>query len=235
MELLTSEVVLPLSGSTVICKEGDGYADRTLLRKGKRIHQLLPEYINFMIQTIDGEKSKLSDVMRLLVPDFEFLLIEAYKLNYGETLEFNHVCGECGKITLQSFNMGDLQLLPLPKACSGPPDPMLDVTLPRSKKRARIGFLTVENDIIFNETYLSTGQADLNQGDFLCLRMLEGEDPVSYEAVVRLPLMDHKALRKRRRELQAGYDTLVTVQCEHCGVFDVVNVLGLRDFLFPSG
>lgn len=235
MELLTNEVTLPLSQFFVSIKEGTGYTDRVLLKKGKRIHQLLPEYILALTTSINGEKPKLADITNLLVPDFEFLLIEAYKLNYGDMLEFNNVCGECGKVTLHSFNMNDLQLLPLPKACSGPPDPTLDLVLPRSKKRARVGFLTVQSDMIFNETYLSSGQADLNQGDFLSLRMLEGEDPVSYEAVVKLPLMDHKALRKKRRELQAGYDPLVTVQCEHCNVYDVVNVLGLRDFLFPSG
>lgn len=235
MELLSTEVTLPLANFNVVLKEGDGYTDRVLLKKGKRIHELLPEYLLALTKTINGEKPKLSDIMGLLVPDFEFLLIKAYILNYGDILEFNNVCAECGKVTTQSFDMSTLPMLPLPKACSGPPDPTLDLVLPRSKKRARVGFMTVQNDMIFNETYLSSGQADLNQGDFLSLRMLEGVDPISYEEVIRLPLMDHKALRKKRRELQAGYDTLVTVQCEHCSAYDVVNVLGLRDFLFPSG
>lgn len=235
MELLTAEVSLPLSTHIVGLSEGTGYTDRVLLKKGKRIHELLPEYLLALTKTINGEKPKLADILNLLVPDFEFLLIEAYKLNYGDILEFNNVCAECGKVTMQSFDMSTLPMLPLPKACSGPPDPTLDLVLPRAKKRARVGFMTVQNDMIFNETYLSSGQADLNQGDFLSLRMLEGVDPISYEEVIRLPLMDHKALRKKRRELQAGYDTLVTVQCEHCSAYDVVNVLGLRDFLFPSG
>lgn len=235
MELLTNEVTLPLSGAVVVGQEGTGYVDRILMRKGKRIHELLPDYLLALTKTINGEKPSRADIIKLLVPDFEFLLIEAYKLNYGDILEFNNVCAECGKLTSHSFDISTLPMLPLPKACSGPPDPTLDLVLPRSKKRARVGFLTVQNDMIFNEAFLSTGQADLNQGDFLALRMLEGEDPVSYEAVVSLPLMDHKALRKKRRELQAGYDTLVTVQCEHCSAYDVVNILGLRDFLFPSG
>ena len=235
MELLKSEVVLPLCSQSVELSEGTGYVDRILMKKGKRIHELLPEYLLALTKTINGEKPKLADIMDLLVPDFEFLLIEAYKLNYGDLLEFNNVCNECGKLTSQKVDVSSLPLLPLPKACSGPPDPVLDLVLPRSKKRAKVGFLTVQSDMIFNETYLSSGQPDLNQGDFLSLRMLEGVDQISYEEVVNLPLMDHRELRKKRRELQAGYDPLVAVQCDHCSAYDVVNILGLRDFLFPSG
>jgi hypothetical protein len=89
--------------------------------------------------------------------------------------------------------------------------------------------------MIINEAISASGMVDLNQTDFQSLRMLEGCDPISYEDVINLPLMDHKAIRTKRKELVCGYDPLVSLVCESCQNYDVTNILGLRDFLFPSG
>jgi hypothetical protein len=235
MELLTAEVILPVSSITCEIHEGDGYNDRVLLKKGKRLYQVLPEYLASLITSINGEKAKVADVMQFLVPDYEFLLVESYKLNYGNSLSFMNVCSACGQLNKHDVDLSELPLIPLSEDITGGPDPVIDLVLPRTKKRARIGFLTVQNDMILNEQGATSGSTDLNQGDFLSLRMLEGSDPVAYEDVVRLPLMDHKAIRTARRQLQAGYDPLVSLICESCQNYDVSNILGLRDFLFPSG
>ena len=234
-ELLTKEVETPVSQERIIIREQDGYAERLLLKKGKRIHQCLPDYLSFMIQSINGEKCTTERVRQFLVPDYEYSLIEAYRVCYGDTLTFVQVCPSCGQLNEHSIDLSQLPLIPLPEEVTGGPDPVVDFVLPRTKKRARVGFLTVASDMIINEQHANAGSADLNQGDFLSLRMLEGSDPLSYEDVVRLPLMDHKIIRQKRRLLQAGYDPLVTLICESCQNYDVTNILGLRDFLFPSG
>ena len=235
MELITVEVTTPLSGKLIKIKEGDGYTERLLLKKGKRLHQVIPDYLASLLVEMDGNPCKTSDVMQFLVPDYEFLLIEAYKNSFGDDLNFFNVCSTCGQMNSHTVNLTELPMLPLPENCTGGSDPVIDLVLPRAKLRARVGFLTVQNDMILNEQISAAGSIDLNQSDYLSLRMLEGCDPVSYEDVVKLPLMDHKALRKARRELVAGYDPLISLVCESCGNYDVTNILGLRDFLFPSG
>ena len=235
MELLTTEVITPISQLKIVVQEGTGYNERALLKKGKRLHQVIPDYLASLIAEMDGKPCKTSDVMQFLVPDYEFLLIEAYKNCFDPFLSFVNVCSNCGQMNSHTVNLSELPMIPLPENCTGGTDPVIDLVLPRTKLRARVGFLTVQNDMILNEQMSSQGSVDLNQGDYLSLRMLEGCDPVSYEDVVKLPLMDHKAIRKARRELVAGYDPLVSLVCESCGNYDVTNILGLRDFLFPSG
>jgi len=235
MELLTTEVITPISQLKIVVQEGTGYNERALLKKGKRLHQVIPDYLASLIAEMDGKPCKTSDVMQFLVPDYEFLLIEAYKNCFDSFLSFVNVCSNCGQMNNHTVDLSELPMLPLPENCTGGTDPVIDLVLPRTKLRARVGFLTVQNDMILNEQMSSQGSVDLNQGDYLSLRMLEGCDPVSYEDVVKLPLMDHKAIRKARRGLVAGYDPLVSLVCESCGNYDVTNILGLRDFLFPSG
>jgi hypothetical protein len=235
MELITNEVTTPVSKLTAKVRETDGYSERLLLKKGKRLHQVIPDYLASIIVEYDGKPCKVADVMQFLVPDYEFLLIEAYRVNFLDELSFMNVCSNCGAMNSHVVNLSELPMIPLPENCTGGTDPVIDLVLPRTKLRARVGFLTVQNDMILNEQMSNQGSVDLNQGDYLSLRMLEGCDPVSYEDVVKLPLMDHKAIRKARRELVAGYDPLVSLVCESCGNYDVTNILGLRDFLFPSG
>lgn len=70
MELLTSDVILPLKSISCKIREGNGYADRILLKKNKRLHQVLPEYLNSLLESMDGSPCKIEDVMKLLVPDY---------------------------------------------------------------------------------------------------------------------------------------------------------------------
>jgi hypothetical protein len=235
MDLQTVDVIAPVSGKAFKLVEGTGYSDRLLLKKGKRLHQVIPDYLASLIAEMDGAPCKVADVMQLLVPDYEFLLIENYKNCFDVELEFMNVCSACGQLNKHTIDLSTLPIIPLSEEITGGPDPVVDLVLPRSKLRARVGFLIVQNDMILNEQHSSAGSVDLNQGDYLSLRMLEGSDPVSYEDVVRLPLKDHKAIRKARRELVAGYDPLVSLVCDSCQNYDVTNILGLRDFLFPSG
>ena len=113
-------------------------------------------------------------------------------------------------------------------------DPTISLTLPRSKKAAIVGMLNGHKEAILIEQILTTG-ADLNQGDFLSLRELDGSKDFSYEDVVKLPLADHKAIRSARKKLVCGYDTIITVTCDTCGSKNSINVVMHKDFLLPTG
>ena len=90
MELLTTEVIAPLNGKTYVLVEGTGYSERQLLKKGKRLHQVIPDYLASLISSADGEPCKTADVLQLLVPDYEFLLIESYKNCFNSKIRKTH-------------------------------------------------------------------------------------------------------------------------------------------------
>ncbi|MGC8718231.1 MAG: hypothetical protein ACP5RW_09580, partial [bacterium] len=76
---------------------------------------------------------------------------------------------------------------------------------------------------------------DPNQSTFLSIRSIDGSDKFSYEDIVNLPLMDHKAIRTVRSKLLFGPDTNIVVRCKSCGVKMQLNILVNKDFLFPAG
>lgn len=233
MELLRKSVVTPLAGSQVILREGDGYADRMLSKNANKLSHAIPDYLAFMIVSVDNDSEITRDkVLELLVPDYEYLLIEAYKLNYGDDLEFRRVCRYCGAYDEHSVPIGNLPVVEPPAGHTGGKDPVYTIMLPRTKKKASLGFMKVKNELIIAD---QGDVPDPNQIDYLSLRSIEGVDDLSYESVVGLPLADHKAIRKQKAKMVCGYDPVVSVRCPSCEAVDAVNILGLRDFLFFWG
>jgi len=226
-------VTLPVSKKEVEIQEGDGYTERALLKKNKRVYETIPFYIAASVLSLDGkEKVEAKDIQELLVPDIEALLIEIYKLNHGSELWFEHQCQVCGKTSDVMVDLEELGFRELPEGIEGP-DPTLDLTLPRSKKKAVIGCLKGKQETTLLDMQFA-GHLDLNQADFQCLRSLDGDPNFSYEDVIKLPLADHKAIRRTRRNLISGYDVDVEITCPKCDSKDQVNILMQRDFLFSG-
>jgi hypothetical protein len=94
--------------------------------------------------------------------------------------------------------------------------------------------LTAEKELELLQQAATTG-TDLNQGDFKSLRALDGDITFSFEDVIRLKLADHKAIRKARNKLIAGYDPTAIITCPDCEEQTALNVLLHKDFLFPAG
>jgi len=234
---LQSTVILPISHKEVVIQEGDGYLDRILLKKNKRVFEVMPEYLAAHVVSIDGRgEIKEKDILDLLVPDQEWLAVELYKLKYDQIMELTFGCPHCGHVdTDKGLDLGKLEVIPVPEGAVGP-DPTFEVVLPRSGKKARIGFLDGHKERFLMELEASTGgDIDLNQADFKALRELDGVSVFSYEDVAMLPPKDHAVIRRARKKLICGYDTNVIVECDSCGRKTVINILTHRDFLLPGG
>jgi len=231
----TRKLTFHVCKEPVTIKEGDGNVDKILLRKNRKFYEATSEYLAALTQSI-GKKTSItkSDIMDLVSGDQTFLSIECYKLNYGDIFEFEYSCPDCNEPPgNQFFDLTKLPVIKLPQDLDTT-DPTISLTLPRSKKTATVGMLNGHKEAILIEQILTTG-ADLNQGDFLSLRELDGSKDFSYEDVVKLPLADHKAIRGARKKLVCGYDTIITVTCDTCGSKNSRNVVMHKDFLLPTG
>lgn len=228
--------VLPISQQEVTIREADGYTERLLLRRNRKIYEVVPEYLASMIVRM-GSKEEVTkkDVLALLTPDQEFLAIECFKLNYGDKFEFDYECPSVGcnqGVVERAFNLNDLEFTKLDPELAGT-DPTVTVTLPRSGKVAVIGMLDGKKELMLLEQ-ASNGTLDLVQSAYQAIRSLDGQE-CSYEDIVNLPLADQKAIRKARRKLVCGYDTNIVVTCDECGEKVTINVLMHKDFFLPAG
>ena len=233
-QLAEKELILPISQHVVVIREGDGFATKLLLKRGKRGSETIYDYLASFIVTLDGmEKISAKELKDLLVPDTEYLAIECHRFNYGERFEFDLTCPYCSELTHNAINWATVEYIPLSSDSSGPPDPIVTITLPRSGCVCDIGMLNGHKEaILLNQE--ASGGLDLNQGDYLSLRSIDGSKSFTYEQVVKLPLLDHYEIRKARKKLVCGYDTRVIVLCPSCGERTRVNLLMHRDFLAPG-
>lgn len=230
----TRDITLPISGKKIVIREGDGYSTRALLKKNKRIYDSVFDYLSSMVVSIDGRTGITRvDVLKLLTPDQEFLSFEVYKLNYGDVFEFDFGCPSCGADSEQTIPLDKLPFATLPEDLKGP-DPIINLTLPRSKKTAIVGMLTGEKELELL-TLASANGLDINQSSFRSLRALDNMTEFTYEDVINLPLADHKSIRRARKRLICGYDANILVRCPECEEESVVNILMHRDFLLPAG
>lgn len=224
-------VKLPVSGVEAVLQEAIGGQERAFLKRGTPVYQAIPDYLCSMLVTLAGRKPTIEDLLALYVPDQEFLLVEACKLNSIDGIwEFRFRCGAnlCGQWSEHTY---DLNQLPVMQA---PDKPTIELILPRTKKTAVVAMLTGKQERLLMDQAASTG-ADLNQADYQCLASLNGKTDFTFIEVENLPFADHKAIRKARQQLTCGYDTAIGVICPHCGNRDRFNILMHPDFLFWGG
>jgi hypothetical protein len=232
-------VTLPVSGDVVIVKESDGYSEKSFrqaLKRSTRVTDCIPDYLAALVKSVNGKGGVTkSDILGMLFYDSRFLTIEAYRVGYGDEFTFQNVCASCGAVNKHMVDLSTLHLEPLPKGSSGGKDPLFDLTLPRCKKKCKIGYNDGHKEKIISDAIAASGVYDGNQGDYLAVRQLEGCDPVTYEDIIKLAGRDHKAIRDKQKAITCGYDTSVVVSCESCGAKDLVDITMSRDFLFPGG
>jgi hypothetical protein len=228
----TREVVLPIGGQNVKIKEGDGYATRILLKRNKKMFEIISDYLaSFVVSIGSLKKVTPAHILDLFVPDQDFLSVECYKLNYGDTFIFNEMCLACGTESEHSFPLADMKFVK-PKV-EDSRDPSVIVILPKTKKKIKLGLLTGHKEALVM-SQIETG-IDINQSEFQSIREFDGSTDFSYEDVLHLPLADHRALGKARKDLFCGFDANVKITCPSCSTPSVINVLVHRDFLFPIG
>lgn len=236
MPLDERSVTLPVSKVVAVIREADGYSDRVLLKKNSRVSDNIPDYLASLTKSLDGKGNVTkNDILALLAPDYKALHIESYRVSYGDEFTFQNQCMACGSVSRHMIDLSQLVIDPLPEGSDGGTDPLFDLKLPRSKRKCKLGFLNGHKEKLISDAIASSGSFDRNQSDFLSIRQLEGCDPVTYEDIIKLAALDHKAIRDKQREITCGYDTNVVVVCEACGNRDVIDITMSRDFLFPGG
>lgn len=228
MEKAQQTITLPVTGQEAVIQEGDGYSDRVLLKKKKRVFEVVPEYLASMTVSIGGEKGTSEKILDLPTPDQEFLAIEIFKLNYGNVFEFSFSCPNCDASQEGAVDLSKLEFMPPPEP------PVVQGKLPRTGLEYSVGMLTGKQEALLFKRAMEAGP-DLNQADFLSLLSLNGSVDFSYEDVIKLPLADHRAIRKARKKLICGYDTQISVECEKCEETTTVNMLLHPDFFFAGG
>ncbi len=218
--------------------EGDGSANRILMSKNRKMFEVVPRYLAFLTTSI-GHRTSIEekDVLDLFVVDQEWALVENYKAHYGNILEFGDMpCPnrECRKLGDHTKDLEELEVIQLPVELRNSEDPTITVDLPKSGGTATVGLLNGHQERLLL-TQQAAGKFDPNQSDFQCLRELNGSKDFFYEDVVALPLLDHKVIRKARKKLICGYNTIIDLECSYCGHNWSLNFLTHRDFLLPAG
>jgi ribosomal protein S27AE len=221
-------------GKTVIIQEGDGYADKVFARRSKKVFEVIPDFLAHVVIQIDALKNPDREgILNLKVPDQEWVSIENYKFNYGNILNLYNVCPKCGEPIHTRKDLTELEVVPLPKEMQGQEDPVLVITLPKTKVKASVGFLNGHQEQLLMGL-AAQGLEDPNQADLQVLRELDGAPP-TYEDVINLPHADHLEIRGAREKLICGYKPVATISCGICGYKEVSNFLTHRGFLLPKG
>jgi hypothetical protein len=232
----TASFDLFIKKATITVRGGDGNANNILTAKNKKMFEVIPRYLSELVIGI-GKDSKIdeSKVLDLWVVDQEWTLVENYKAQYGDMIELEKVpCPKCGKPNNFIQDINELEIIQLPPELRDNEDPTVTIKLPRAGVSAVVGMLTGHQEQLLLKQQ-AAGKFDLNQSDFQCLRELDGTKDFYYEDVVKLQLQDHYVIRKARKQLVCGYNTIIDMDCEHCGNFWQTNFLSQRDFLVPGG
>lgn len=219
-------------------REGDGSANRILLARNRKMYEVIPRYLAFLTASLGANTNvQEKDILDMFVVDQEWALVENYKAHYGDILEFDDMpCPnrQCNRPGDHSKDLSQLEVIQLAPELQGSEDPTVTVTLPKSGFSATIGLLNGHQErLLMNQQ--AAGKFDPNQSDFQCLRELNGTRDFFYEDVVALPLIDHKVIRKTRKKLVCGYNTILDFECDYCGHTWSLNFLTQRDFLLPAG
>jgi hypothetical protein len=234
-ELSAREIILPVSKLEAVIVEGDGHSDRLLLKRNKRVDELIPDYLASMTKSLGAKQGVTrDDIQDLLLPDSEYLAVEIYRLNYGEIFDFRYRCSGCNKTIPGDFPLKQLPFMELALEFQGNIDPTVTVTLPRSGLSVVVGMLNGHKEELITNQAAQSG-LDLNQADYQSLRSIDGKTEFSFEEVIRLKLRDHKAIRKARNRLLTGYDTTIIACCGICETKTSINMLLHKDFLLPEG
>lgn len=228
MEKLTRVITLPVSQYQATIREGDGYAEKMLFAQEDKLHLAYPDFWAMLTLELNGKKPDRDDILRLVLPDQRTLAIDIFKLSYGNMLKLTAKCGKCGKPANYDVDLNKLPFKSLPEGLA-PPDPVRKLKLPRDKRIVTLGYITGAQEI----EEADSEDFDPNRNDFKWIRHIEGKDKVSYEDVVALPLMDHKAIREVIAEMACGYDTMVNFK-HSCGRINTQNVLTDPSFLMPG-
>jgi|GEM_PF-1970323 len=243
-EELVETILLPVSGIEAVVREGNGAADKEILKFNLPHWEFAARYAAKSVVSLNGkENCTVQDIQALLVPDIEYLLVAIFRVRYGDFLKSNRKCSKCNfpnshakSILPQSDDNPDgLPYVEPLRWGPNPNDPTVEDVLPRSGKRAVVGMITGKKEATILSAAADAGGIDPNLSDMQCLRSLGGVETISYRDVIALPPRDHERIRGMREELICGYDPNITLACQQCGDKEMFNLFMDRRFFLPAG
>jgi len=165
-------------------------------------------------------------VLDLPIGDRVFLLFAVRRASLGDDYPFNAVCPECEKSALYVQNLSELETIPM----GDPKTRVFDCTLP-SGKTARYHVMTGRHeDKIAN---LDKGTDGVSLSILARLDLLNGKPPTLAE-VKALGMRDRNCLRDQFAEVEGGFNTIVDMECSHCGHKFETELEVNQSFFTPS-
>ena len=196
----TKEIVTPVAKIPATIRETDAYAEELLIKDLSQFAKRLPEYwARLTVQLGDKKWPNRDDVLALRIPDLNSLIIEIYKLSFGDVLVITDPGEEGG----YKVDLNELDFI-VPPEGSGT-DPTFSVTLPRTGHVVEYGFLTGDSE------WGAGSSKSLAQRTFEAIRSVDGSQEIKLAEYMAWPGLDHRTLRAAMKRSIYGYDPRVRI------------------------
>ena len=192
------------------------------LSKSDRPLKLICDIID---DCIVGDKIGISSY-DMCLGDYQYLLHKLRTATYGPNYRLDSFCPICGEKVTKTINLDEMEVLPFPEDIES----MLSITLPKSKKEARLKIQTprdYDNIEIRKKDYqkkFPDSKTDQSLLFTICsmIETIDGErlDPFKLESLIRkMPMADTNKIIKTQEKLTTaiGINTSVDYDCEVCG------------------
>lgn len=217
---------LPFSHKEVIFRgmtgnEEDILFDEKKVKKGDAVNEIL---LN-CIESLDGKKPTMKDILEFKAPDRLTLLVWIRQESYGDIIENAEItCRRC-----KHTNIVDIDLSELPYKESDTEEDTFTVAI--DGKQVIFGHIDGKQE----KKLLNIDKDLMTMGMLIRIKEVEGVHPNGIKKWLKgLPVKERNALRKAMQETDCGIDTEITLQCEECGSKIVTRVESLANFFFPQ-
>lgn len=173
--------------------------------------------------------------------DYQFLLYKLRTVTYGEDYKMATTCPYCGCTTEEVVNLDALPVIERANEINK----YLTFTLPKSKKRVKIGLQTPRSlDQISEQTkdFKKRGGTRDNSLVYTLLsliREIDGEEPNPLhleEWVSKLPMADVNTIITHAEKVNEllGVDTRLIITCDVCGLSHNTSLKTTQEFFRPA-
>lgn len=192
---------------------------------GKKITQLLAGCL-VRLGAVTDKDALLGHVRDMTLGDRVFLMFAIRRVTLGDELPCEEKCPECGKTDSYVADLGALKVKNMPN----PKQRIYDVVLP-SGGTARYHIMTGKDE----EKVSKLDARDQGSAVLLSrLDMLNG-NPVTLDAVKKMPMRDRNFLRDQFEDVEGGVETGMDFACPNCSHEFVAELNpGTTGFFFPS-
>jgi hypothetical protein len=216
------EIKLP-SGRVAVMEECRG-SDEDVLNNQKRLKKgdAFDVVLLRRLISLDGKPVGQEDLDGLVHGDYLELLLAMRKSLYGETVELEMRCGNCGEKSDWKINLDEIPRRPYPD------NDELEVELP-SKRKAMI------KHTLHRDERKLLGREDITLSELMMMRVKSVDaQPAGLKTLQEMTGPDRRVLREKMMEFTFGPDTEARFCCPSCNQ-DLVTRLEIEsEFFFPK-